>query len=328
MDLVSLGLELRLVDQKIADLILQRIELARRVGLCKYLNGDDISRPSIEDGRIAQIKQYASEIGLNPNFASSFLYQLIDECCKEQMIQLQQGNLLRENIMKLSEYGNETCISARGKQYVAVNLVPRSLSAKDRDFLFEMIYPVAQSAFGQPHSEKFAHDVKVHALDHAEILVVLNDDRAPVAFRVWDVMDSYQRPIIYLAGMCVSLTYQKCGLGPVMIQKALDLASISHPDWGYVVLRTQNWAMQKSFARIAQKSGLYQKYGDVGIAPDVQEVAQLVATKNRDIYFDASKLISRKIYGASLYGAKKNYSDGFPGLNVDEGDAAYCVWRR
>ena len=185
------------------------------------------------------------------------------------MIQLQRGNLLKENIMNLSTYGNETQLQTRTGSYKAFNLVPRSLSAKDRDYIFDLIYPVAQSAFGQPHSEMFANDVRAHALDHTEILLVQDSEGKTVAFRIWDVFTQCDKPIIYLAGMCVSIEHQKGGLGPAMIQKAIDLAGQSNPDWGYVILRTQNWAMQKSMATIAEQSGVYQKFGDENISLDV-----------------------------------------------------------
>ena len=230
--------------------------------------------------------------------------------------------------MYLESYGNETQIFAKSGQYKAFNLVPRAISVKDRDNLFELVYPVAQSAFGQSHSEMFANDVKAHALDHSEILVVQDANRKTIAFRIWDIFTEYKKPIIYLAGMCVSVEYQKGGLGQAMIQKAIDLVSQSHPDWGYVALRTQNWAMQKSIETIAKQSGVYQKFGDQNIDIDIQGAAKVVAERNHDIYFNQENLVSRRIYGSCLYGTSKNFQDGFLGLNVDEGDAAYCVWRR
>ena len=328
LDLKTLGDQLKLVDQGIMDLVLKRVQLARQVGLFKYLKGDDISRPSIEDTRIAGIRQYAESVGLNPNFASSLLYSLIDECCKVQMIQLQRGKLLRENVMKLKDYGVETSIATKAGRFKAFNLAPKSLSFQDREYVFGLIYPVAQSAFGQPHSERFAHDVKAHALDHTEILIVQGEDDQTIAFRIWDVFQEYSKPIIYLAGMCVAVEYQKGGLGPAMIETAIKIAEQAHKDWGYVVLRTQNWAMQKSMASIAEKSGFYQKFGDSDIALDLQGAAKVVAAKNNDQYFNSETLVSRGIYGASLYGSPKNFQEGFNGLNPEQGDAAYCVWRR
>ncbi len=327
-DLKTLGDKLKLIDQGIMDLVLKRMQLARQVGFFKYLKGDEISRPSVEDSRIAGIRQYAESIGLNPNFASSLLYSLIDEACKEQMIQLQRGNLLKENIMNLTDYGVETHVSTKACNFKAFNLMPKSLSFQDREYVFGLIYPVAQSAFGQLHSEKFAHDVKSHALDHTEILIVQNESGKTIAFRIWDVIGGHSKPIIYLAGMCVSSEYQKNGLGPAMIETAIRIAEQTHKDWGYVVLRTQNWAMQKSMASIAEKSGLYQKFGDSNIAPDLQSAAKVVADKNGDPYFDSETLVSRGIYGASLYGNSQSFQEGFDGLNAENGDAAYCVWRR
>ena len=327
-DLKTLGDELKLIDQGIVDLVLKRMNLAKQVGFVKYLKGDEISRLSVEDARIADIRQYAESVGLNPNFAAMLLYAMIDESCKEQMIQLQRGNLLKENIMKLANYGNETTLSTKSASYKAFNFTTRTLSPKDRDYIFNLIYPVAQSAFGQPHSEIFANDVKAHALDHTEIIIVQDEGGNMIAFRIWDIFSEYTKPIIYLAGMCVSPKYQKVGLGQAMIQKAIDFAGQRHPDWGYVVLRTQNWAMQKSISAIAKQSGTYRKFGDLDIDDDMRDAAQVVANKNLDTYFNSKELVSRGIYGACLYGSLQNFQEGFSGLNTAQGDAAYCVWRR
>jgi chorismate mutase/GNAT superfamily N-acetyltransferase len=327
-NLKSLGDHLKLIDQGIMDLVLKRMQLARQVGLFKYLKGDEISRPSVENSRIAGIRQYAESIGLNPNFASSLLYSLIDESCKEQMIQLQCGKLLQENFMNLYEYGVETRITTKLGQFKAFNLAPKTLSFQDREYVFSLIYPVAQSAFGQPHSERFANDVKSHALDHAEILIVQDKDGKAIAFRIWDVFTEHSKPIIYLAGMCVVTEHQKGGLGIAMIEAAINIVEQSHKDWGYVVLRTQNWAMQKTVANIAKKSGVYKKFGDKNIDHDLQLAAKVVADKNGDSYLDPGTLVSRAIYGSSLYGSPENLQQGFIGLNVADGDAAYCVWRR
>jgi chorismate mutase/GNAT superfamily N-acetyltransferase len=223
-DLKTLGDQLKLVDQEIMNLVMERMQLARQVGFCKYLRGEEISRSSIEDERIVKIRQYAESIGLNSNFASSLLYSLIDESCKEQMIQLQRGKLLVENIHNLQGYnGTGIEIPTSKGTFKAFTLATKALSAQDREYVFDMIYPVAKSAFGQSHSEKFANDVRVHGLDHSEILLVQNDEGRAIAFRVWDVFEHSGRPIIYLAGMCVSLEYQQCGFGGAMIRSAIDI---------------------------------------------------------------------------------------------------------
>lgn len=96
-NLETLGEELRLTDQNIIDLAFKRMQIAKKIGSIKYLNGDQISRPAIENIRINNIKQYAESIGLNPNFAATILYSLINESCKEQMIQWQNEDLSKKN---------------------------------------------------------------------------------------------------------------------------------------------------------------------------------------------------------------------------------------
>lgn len=326
--LKTLGLEIESVDRAIMDLVQKRILLARQVGFSKYIHGEEIARLSVEDSRIVGIRQYADTIGLNPHLAASLLYVLIAESCKEQMIQMQRGGFLKDNIMRISEYATELLLNTKTGTYKAYHLMPKTLSADDKDFIFSLIYPVAQSAFGQEHSEKFAHDVRSHALDHTNILIVQDEGGNVIAFRVWDVFSGDGKDIVYLAGMCVLSEHQKAGLGKALIQAALDRADTSHPDWSYVVLRTQNWAMQKSMASVATASGVYKKFGDTGIDTDLQGAAKIVANKINDPYIVPSELVSRNIYGGSLYGSPRSYQDGFVRLNVANGDAAYCVWRR
>ncbi len=230
--------------------------------------------------------------------------------------------------MKLSEYATKNQLVTKAGVYSAYHLMPELLSNEVKDYLFNLVYPVAQNAFGQQHSEEFAHDVRTHVLDHSNILIVQDHTGAVIAFRVWDILHGIERDIVYLAGMCVTYEYQKIGLGKALIQAAIDIAQVSHPNLGYVVLRTQNWAMQKSLSAIAAESGVYKKFGDTNIDEDMQAAVKIVADKINDSCIVPSELVSRKVYGSSLYGSAHNYQNGFVGLDVSNGDAAYCVWRR
>lgn len=117
LDLKQLGARLAKVDTMILTLAKRRMELAQQVGLFKRRANQKIFRADIEDERIVRIKELALEQDLNPNFAASLLYLLINESCKLQMIQLQEESLstvepqtdnewyesLKENLLLLTE---------------------------------------------------------------------------------------------------------------------------------------------------------------------------------------------------------------------------------
>ncbi len=80
---------LALVDDMIFRLIRTRMSIAADVAAFKRRTGESIFRSSVEDARIERVRKLAEDIGLNPHFAASMLYLLIDESCKQQMIQIQ-----------------------------------------------------------------------------------------------------------------------------------------------------------------------------------------------------------------------------------------------
>jgi hypothetical protein len=69
---------------------------------------------------------------------------------------------------------------------------------------------------------------------------------------------------------------------------------------------------------------------DVTIPIDVARAASAVAKHLRDEHFDPETLISRGVYGRSLYGVLPESGDTslFDSLDAGNGDAMYCVWRR
>jgi len=324
-NLETLGQELKVVDRRIMELVAQRMGLAYKVGILKYLRGEIISRPTIESDRIDAVKEQAISLGLNPHFAGALLYQIIDEACKEQMRALQCGTLLQENIMKLGEFGIETHLKTTLGGVRAIHLNPLFLSSQDRAHIFGRVYPIAMDAFGQQHSDKFAHDVRVHVLEHKNLLVIQDGDKS-VAFAAWDFFEKGDMKIVYLAGMCVAGEYQRHIAGRSMIEHIVSWTAQAYPDWSHFALRTQNWAMQKCLERIAD-TGLYQKFGDESVDPDLQDACSFIAEQIHDPYLDSGKLVSRGIYGACLYGSSANLVP-YPGIDSASGDAAYCLWRR
>lgn len=93
LSLEELGKRLKSIDVMMMTLAKRRMELAEQVGLIKRRDGQKIFRADVEDKRIEEIKVWARKHNLNQNFAASMLYLLIDESCKQQMIQLQEESL-------------------------------------------------------------------------------------------------------------------------------------------------------------------------------------------------------------------------------------------
>lgn len=90
LDLKELGVRLRKVDQHLIALLAKRMNLALQVEEFKQTKGQPIYRPKIEDERLQEVRKWAQERGLNPNFAQALLYLIIDESCKVQADYLQQ----------------------------------------------------------------------------------------------------------------------------------------------------------------------------------------------------------------------------------------------
>lgn len=104
LDLAEIGRRLRTTDLHTLRVVKHRMDLALEVGRRKRATGEAIFRASVEDERIAAIEKDALSIGLNPHFASSLLYLLINESCKQQMIQLQKADTLGDGIDEGQEY--------------------------------------------------------------------------------------------------------------------------------------------------------------------------------------------------------------------------------
>lgn len=85
----DLAKHLHEVDSMLMLLVKKRMELVDQVGRVKRRDNADIFRPSIEDERIKQAREWAKMHGVNEHFAESLVYLLINEACKRQLIQLQ-----------------------------------------------------------------------------------------------------------------------------------------------------------------------------------------------------------------------------------------------
>jgi len=91
--LKKIGFKLARIDQQLVCLMARRINLSRKVADAKNQTGDPIYRASAERARLRRISKWATEQGINPEFARTLLYSIIGESCKQQMIHLQTRNM-------------------------------------------------------------------------------------------------------------------------------------------------------------------------------------------------------------------------------------------
>lgn len=89
LSLAELGVFLAETDEMLLSVLQRRFSLARQVEEIKKVKGDEIVRLPIESDRVKKIMEMAEKYGINPHFAASLLYFIIDESCKIQLQQLQ-----------------------------------------------------------------------------------------------------------------------------------------------------------------------------------------------------------------------------------------------
>lgn len=213
-------------------------------------------------------------------------------------------------------------------RYVGYHIKPQTLLSDDKRTLVDTLYEVAQSAFAQEPSKGFYQDVFDHITKSVDLVVMVCGD-AVVAFLISDIIMHDTGNIVYLAGICIKVSHQSQGLGKTMVSYVAQY--YDNFTWRYMVLRTQNPVMQRCLRGYAT-SGTFYTYGDA-IPEEIQSVACCVAGHISDQKLDAPLLLSRGVYGGTLYGpayrlGEKISGTVFSGLNVNAGDAVYCVWQR
>ncbi len=225
-----------------------------------------------------------------------------------------------------------SCEVGGNKNFVGHHLCPQKLDDKSKDELIEELYPIARSAFNQKDNPEFHQDVYDHVMMNSDVVVLSDLSGNPRAFRMWDRIPMGDSSVIYLAGMCVDKHSQGKGVGTSMLRYVVDHSSEHASEWSHMVLRTQNPVMQKCFAKVTGTKDLF-LFGDKEIPQDVQNAATCIANVIDDTHLDPTTLVSRGVYGSSMYGrdydiVKKSIGTNFASLDQDNGDAAYCVWRR
>jgi len=90
-NLTILGKRISAIDIAIMKLMEQRIRLVRKVAKFKINNGQKIVRLKIEKQRIDAVRKWAKTNGMDPNFAQQVLYAIINESCKQQLVELEKS---------------------------------------------------------------------------------------------------------------------------------------------------------------------------------------------------------------------------------------------
>lgn len=222
---------------------------------------------------------------------------------------------------------------------------PRHIINEERDALLNRLLPVAASAFQQEIDSDFRRDVENHIFNADGLYIVQDEDSVAVAFRMWDFL-VYNfvagTDILYLAGMCVHKEWQHKGIGEELLHCVLreDLRHCLHdkhafaplPPAPYVAFRTQNPIMKRCFDKAVGVES-YPRLCDETIPDDIANVGALIAKRYGDAHFEPETMISRGVYGHSLYGYRPVTSDEayeslFSRMDVEAGDGMVCVWRR
>lgn len=99
-----IGREIAVLDRHLIEVLTARMQAAQVVEHIKAVLGNQqpIFRADVEDRRIEEIRQYAIARGINPHFAETVLYTIINESCKIQMIQREDGGTYLHSVNDLS----------------------------------------------------------------------------------------------------------------------------------------------------------------------------------------------------------------------------------
>lgn len=210
------------------------------------------------------------------------------------------------------------------------DFVPSNVNEAEREFIFRSLFPIGLDAFVQNPSEGMEQDIKEHLFTAEHLLVMRSDGTfrfggnceigqpRPIAFRMWKNYTVNGCKALYLAGMCVSPSWQGKGIGQKMTQYAIEKEA---PEYVFTV--TQNpvakLSMDKTLGLESYPKRAYERF-------DFNPFAEALGKKS-DRY---GKIAGN--YGASLYGIlptsrDDSYNELFGRLDRNAGDAFICVSR-
>jgi len=116
--LKEIGVDLKVTDLHFVGILAKRLKLAGQVGYAKHRLatpeqplGANIYRKDIEQKRLDEVRAEAIRLGIDPNFAVALVSSIINESCKQQMIQRENEDFsygevnydqLRRNLLELT----------------------------------------------------------------------------------------------------------------------------------------------------------------------------------------------------------------------------------
>lgn len=208
------------------------------------------------------------------------------------------------------------------------DFVPSMVDESEKEFIFRSLFPIGLDAFVQNPSEGMEKDIRDHLFSAEHLLVMRSDGTfkfggnceigqpRPIAFRMWKNYNINGKKALYLAGMCVSPSWQGRRIGQKMTEYAIEMEK---PDYVFTV--TQNpiakLSMDKTLGKESFPKYEYERF-------DYTPFAEALG-KKADRY---GKIAGN--YGASLYGIlpisrDERYNEVFLRLNREAGDAYLCV---
>jgi len=235
-----------------------------------------------------------------------------------------------------------TCDTSKGYEVRALHVYdPHKADYVTKNEIFDLVYPVACSAFCRVDSEEMRQDVMSHVFSSRHLAIVFNDENHCIAFRMWDFIPLNPAvDILYLAGIGIRQDFQGQGIGTSLLQYVLDTESytekirslqMQRSQCNYAALRTQNPIVKAYFDRAIGGESFPQREGSI-IPEDIVKVAKTVAQYISDDHFNGGSLISRGAYGHTIYGegyrleSKIHDNSALRTLDVQAGDALYCIY--
>jgi chorismate mutase len=89
--LKNFGERIEQIDLALMALLKKRSALTKQVALYKIRNGQKFVRLNVEKQRINAVRKWAKTNGIDPNFAQQILYSVINESCKQQLVELEKS---------------------------------------------------------------------------------------------------------------------------------------------------------------------------------------------------------------------------------------------
>jgi len=84
MDLEELRSEIRKTDKDILELLKRRLELAKKVGEYKVIHDEEVRNIEVEERVAKAYRDFASENGMNPDYADTICRILMKESVEKQ----------------------------------------------------------------------------------------------------------------------------------------------------------------------------------------------------------------------------------------------------